>query len=446
MRGVYPLRDLPRQGQIWSWVSYDVANQSFTLLINTLLFPLFFQHVVVHDPGRQNTLWSLTYGASYVLTVLASPLLGAVADARAWKKAFLIGLGFGCALLTCLFGLIQPGQLWLAALLYIPANFAFSVGENFLASFLPELTTRENFGRLSGFSWGVAYAAALLMLLATAGAMVWFGLAGPDDWRPFFVASGVWFFAFATPTLLFLRERPAGPAHHAGPGLLTVGFVRLGQSLRHIRRHRDLLVLLVASLFYGTGMNVVVFFASILAVDFGFRDTDLVLFVAVITLSGVVGTILPTLWQDRLGHRRTTIVLLVVWVGTSLMLAAYAWLTASAAPGTAPRWPIWLAGNLMGLGMGSLGSANRAFVGFLTPASRSAEVFGVWGLVFKLAVVLTIPFAVVKDVWGPGPSFLVLAGFLIVGLVLTLLIDEGRGARAAAEADGHEPVPCTKRE
>lgn len=440
----YPLRGLPAQGQLWSWISYDVANQSFTLIVNTLLFPPFFTKVVAQGSDRSSTLWSIVYAASMLLAVAASPIAGAIADERSWKKESLVLTGFACAILTCLLGIIQPGQVWLAALLYIPANFMFSIGENFLASFLPELTRREDFGRVSGFSWACAYAAALLLLAITAGTMVAFGLEKHDSWRPFFVFAGVWFVAFGVPTLLFLKEkdRPT-PSGGKRQSVLVVGFLRLRESLSKTRQHRDLATLLIASLLYGAGMSVIIFFAAILAEEFGFKDTDLVIFVGVITISGVVGTLLPTLYQDRIGHRRMTIILLGLWLATALAFALYAYLrNASPKPAEYPTWPLWLLGNVIGFGLGSLGSANRAFVGFLTPRSRTAEVFGVWGMVFKLAAVLTIPFAYVKDTLGVTPSLLLLAGFILTGLVVTLFVDEKRGAAAARTVDDGATPPA----
>jgi MFS-type transporter involved in bile tolerance (Atg22 family) len=41
----------------------------------------------------------------------------------------------------------------------------FSIGENFLGAFLPELAPRTALGRISAFSWACAYAAALLLLI-----------------------------------------------------------------------------------------------------------------------------------------------------------------------------------------------------------------------------------------------------------------------------------------
>ncbi len=183
-------------------------------------------------------------------------------------------------------------------------------------------------------------------------------------------------------------------------------------------------------------MSVIIMFASILAREFGFDDVQLVLFVAVITVSGILGTLVPTLWQDRLGHKRTTLLLLGVWIATTAGFAAFAAARAHAAvPTEYPTWPLWLIGNLIGFGLGSLGSANRAFVGFLTPASRSAEFFGLWGLVFKLAAVCTIPFGFAKDAWGTPAALLMLLGFLAAGGLLTLLVDERRGLAAARAED-----------
>lgn len=443
---LHPLHGLPNRGQIWSWISFDVANQSFTLIINTLLFSIFFQEVVVRDPDRDDLLWNLTYAASMLLVMVASPIAGAIADERAWKKPALLLTGFLCAGLTCALALIGPGDFWLAVLLYVPANFMFSIGENFLASFLPELAAREHFGRVSGFSWACAYAAALLLLAITAVTMLAAGIREPAQSRPYFVFAGVWFFVLAVPTLLWLREkpRPAAPAG-AVANAVVAGFRRLRDSARETARFRDVGLLFLASLFYGAGMTVVILFASILAREFGFTSVDLVLFIAVITVSGIAGTLLPAFFQDRLGHKRTTLVLVGLWLLTTAGLLVFAFLRDRAADAAAfPRWPLWLAGNLLGFGLGSLGSANRAFVAYLTPAARSAQFFGVWGMVFKFAAVLAVPFGWAKDVWGTPASLVVLEGFLVVGFVLTLFVDERRGLAAARAADAADAAVAVR--
>ena len=90
LRRFYPLNGFPQQRQIWSWISFDVANQSFTLIINTLLFSIFFSKVVMQNDAIDDRVWALTYGGSMLLTAILSPLAGAAADERCWKKRFLI--------------------------------------------------------------------------------------------------------------------------------------------------------------------------------------------------------------------------------------------------------------------------------------------------------------------------------------------------------------------
>ncbi|MCW1883414.1 MFS transporter [Luteolibacter flavescens] len=433
-RSLYPLRDLPKQRQIWSWISYDVANQSFTLIINTLLFSIFFGKVVVQDDTKDDTLWAIGFGGSMLLAAILSPIFGAAADERGWKKSGLIVTGTICGVFTCLLALIQPGQIWLALLLYIPANCAFALGENFLASFLPALASEKDIGRLSGFSWGLAYLAALLLLALTAGSMLLFKVESVENWRPYFVFAGLWFLAFMIPTIRGLKEPAITQVEHPGRNFVVDGFQRLAESIRHLKGYRDLGLLMLASFFYGTGMSVVVSFASKLAEEYGFDQVKLVLFLAVITVSGIIGTFIPMKFQDRIGHRRITVMLLFVWILAATGFAAYAYLHDShtAAGGTDyPTWPLWIIGNLLGFGLGSLGSANRAFVGYLSPPEKAAEMFGVWGFMFKLAAVMTIPFAWMKDKSGTPPALLLLAGFIIIGIVFTLMVDEKRGYAAA---------------
>ncbi len=435
LRRLYPLQGLPGQRQLWSWISFDVANQSFTLIVNTMLFSIFFEAVVVQDSTRDDRLWALAFGGSMVLAALFSPLAGAAADERAWKKSGLVVTGLACSVFTCGLAFIQTGQVWLAMLLYIPANFAFAIGENFLASFLPSLARQNEVGRVSGFSWGLAYFAALLLIGITAGGMALFQLKSPEQWRPFFLMAGLWFLAFTLPTIFWLREPAVERTVHGGNSWLTAGFVRLGETFHQLKNYRDLAMLMGASFFFATGMSVVVSFASKLAAEYGFKDVQMVIFMAVMTVSGIIGTLVPMLLQDRLGHRLISALLLGVWVLAAAGFAGYAHLyEAHALNGDGsvyPTWPLWLVGNLLGFGLGSLGSANRAFVGYLAPPEKSAEMFGIWGLMIKLAAVMTFPFAWVKDTAGSPQALLLLAGFIAVGLVLTLFVDEKRGRAAA---------------
>jgi MFS transporter, UMF1 family len=332
-----------------------------------------------------------------------------------------------------LLAVLQPGQLWLAILIYVPANFCFNIGENFLASFLPQLAKRDDMARVSGFSWCIAYIAALVLLALTVGAMLAFGWKDPHAWRPLFVFAGVWFIAWSIP----LRERKMGEPTAGNP--IVVGFSRLVSSAKSTAQFRDLATLLLGSFFYGMAMSVVISFATILTAKLGFGSVMLVVFVAVVTVAGVFGTIIPAFFQDRIGHKRTVLWLLVVWMIATLGFAFYAWTHTRGLQAVPPvvvaQWPMWVFACLIGFGLGSLGSANRAFVAYLTPASRSAEVFGLWGLTFKLAAVGTVPFGLMLTYVSMPAALLLLTGFVVVGFCVTLAVNTQRGVSAARAQD-----------
>ena len=43
-------------------------------------------------------------------------------------------------------------------------------------------------------------------------------------------------------------------------------------------------------------------------------------------IPGIVGTFIPTLFQDRIGHRRSTVLFLVVWIAATVGFAGYAFM------------------------------------------------------------------------------------------------------------------------
>jgi UMF1 family MFS transporter len=89
-------KDTPRASkkEIFGWAMFDFANQSYTLLIITVIFPVLFTTVIVGDAENDyrlgNLLWSVALAISYFLVVLSGPVIGAIMDYSALKKKFLL--------------------------------------------------------------------------------------------------------------------------------------------------------------------------------------------------------------------------------------------------------------------------------------------------------------------------------------------------------------------
>lgn len=425
-----PFAGLPNGKTVWAWGMFDLANQSFTLLINTLLFAIYFKEVVVGEPQRGDSLWSVAFSGSMLLVVLLSPLLGAIADVRGWRKRILMTLGVLCASLTCTLAFATPDMILLAMLLYIPANVCYQLSENFLASFLPSVSTPRNIGRVSATGWAMGYVGALMLLVITLGAMLTLGLEDPPGWRPFFVFAGIWFLLNMIPSALMLREPPVDTQTHQTGTLAGEALARLRDTISGVAQYRQLVIFLAAFFVFGMGVQTIVAFAAILAGDFGITGVGLVFFVLQMTLTAGLTAVATGFFQDKIGGRATVLIYLVVWMISALALFAIS-LSASK-----PQWMFWVVGNGIGFGIGGIGTASRSLVGKFTPAHKTAEFFGLWGMVFKLAgVVGVLSFGQVKAYIGMPASLGLLFGFFAIGLVMTLFVRETAGLRAARRAE-----------
>jgi UMF1 family MFS transporter len=412
---------------------YDFANQSFTLLIITLLFPLYFKKVAVTGEMNADSMWSITFSSSMLVVVLLSPFVGAIADARGWKKEFLMVSGVLCIALTCSFALIGQGGWALAMALFIPANICYQMGENFLASFLPEISETRTIGRISATGWTMGYVGALCLLVITAVMMRLMGMQREADWGPLFVFAGLWFLVGMIAPMLFLKDRAPKRLGEPLGRVAADALIRMRETVRQASHFAQLARFFVAFFIYAMGVQTMIAFASIIANDFGFTQTKLVLFVLQLTVTAGIGSVVTLLIQDRIGIKRCLLLFLGVWVLTCAGMSA---LTVPASP---PEWMFWVVGNGVGLGMGGIGTSSRAMVGRFTPRQKTAEFFGLWGMVYKGAgVVGVFIFGQVKG-FDDTLALAMLGVFFLGGLAIVLSVSESRGYRAAMQSQrAHE--------
>ena len=109
--------------------------------------------------------WGTALAVSQVIVIALSPWVGAIADFTARKKPFLLATALVCAIATAALALAGPGHVAWALVLVVAANVALALSENLCASFLPEISTPANVGRISGYGWSFGYFGGLLSLV-----------------------------------------------------------------------------------------------------------------------------------------------------------------------------------------------------------------------------------------------------------------------------------------
>jgi UMF1 family MFS transporter len=191
---------------------------------------------------------------------------------------------------------------------------------------------------------------------------------------------------------------------------------------RELPQHRKLLIFFGAMTCYLAGLMAVVGFAAGYATEvIGMEQAQIIGLFAVLQIAGVAGAFAFGFLQDRLGPKPPLVLALVIWI------VACGW----AAVCDSVR-EFYMIGVLAGIGMGSLQSASRAVVATLTPAGRSGEFFGYWGLFAKLAAVIgTFVFGNLVSLTSYRVAITVNAGFFLVGLLILLPLALPKAPREA---------------
>lgn len=420
-------RDKPKV--IWSWAFYDWANSAFTTLVVTFIYATYFTQAMAPDPLTGTGWWSRAVATSAVLIALLSPVLGAMADRGGTRKRFLAISTLTCAVATALLAFVAPGggrEAFLALACFVVANVAFEMSVMFCNAFLPAIASQEKIGRISGYGWGLGYVGGLLcMAIALVGfvqpEVPWFGLAKEAGWnvRATNLLVAGWFLAFSIPFFLNVPEKavPGGSTDVRG------AFRALAQTVRDIRRYRDIVRFLIAHLVYNDGLVTVFAFGAIYAAGtFGMTIADVILFGVVLNVASGLGAIGFGFIDDRIGGKNAVLVSLV-----GLIVAA------TIAVWAPTRDWFWVSGVLIGIFVGPNQSSSRSLLGRFVPERHQTEFFGLYAFSGKAAAFLgplllgtaTTLFASQRA----GMATVIV--FFVIGGAVMLTVDERRGIAAA---------------
>ena len=415
--------------EVWAWSMYDFANSGYTTVVITAVFNAYFVAAVAGSAPWATFAWTAALSVSYAAIVVTGPLVGAWADAHAAKKSLLLATTVGCVLFTALLWFAAPGAVALSLVLVMLSNYFFGTGENLIAAFLPELADSGAMGRVSGWGWSFGYLGGIVALGLCLAYVSWAQARGQPaaSFVPVTMLITAGLFALtAVPTFLFLRER-ARPQPLAVAGALREAWARVHNTLRHAREFRDLRRFLLCTVFYQAGISAVVALAAIYAEQaMKFTTHQTITLILVVNFTAAAGAFAFGYLQDAIGHVRTVALTLVGWI---VMVVIAGTATGAGA--------FWLAANIAGLCMGSSQAAGRAVVGYLSPAPRLGEFFGLWGLAVKSASIFgPLTYGVVTWVFAGNHRLGIFAVglYFVIGLALLAGIDVERGRRAALAA------------
>ena len=438
------------QKEIFGWAMFDFANQGYTLLIITVIYGDLFTRIIVGDAAGDyrlgNLLWSLALAASYALVVLTAPVLGAIIDFSATRKKFLFASYLLTVISTSLLYFVAPGYILLAMVLLVVSNYAYSIGESFIASFLTDLGKPEDLGKISGFGWALGYVGGLV---ATAVALLFLGEVSLDNFArirwvgPF---AGGFFLVAAIPTFIWLKERGRGRRLPRPRQYLFLGFRRVRRTSVQLRQLRDLALLFASIFFAMCGIYIIIAFTFIYGAQVIRWDESVrVLMFVIVQITATLGALGFGFVQDRIGAKVTYVMTLLLWILAIILIYLTPDLAAWAVQLFGWDWQaqyVFLGvGCVAGTCLGSTQSAGRALVGLLSPRDKAAELFGFWGMFSKAAAIVgLVGIGLLQVAFGLQASILFCAVLFAAALFIALAINEARG-RAQSGVIGCSRTP-----
>ncbi|HVB30157.1 MAG TPA: MFS transporter [Gemmatimonadaceae bacterium] len=423
-----PTRVIPRRA-VLSWMLYDLANVIFSMGVISLYFSLYVRAEVGAD--RADSLLGGISALSMGIMFCLSPLLGAMTDRARRRLPFLVWATLICCACTAL---IARGPFMLSAVLFVIANGAYQAGVQFYDSLLPEVTTEENRGRINGMAIGLGY---LGSYIAVGGGLWMSSTTGDFPFAKYFLFVALAFLALALPCFVFVRER--GNAHPRPIFTWTAVTESVRQTVRTLQsgnRYPGLLRFLVGRAFYTDAINTVIIFMSLYTVNVaistglskedGQQKAQLVLMSAI--TAAIFGGILWGFAVDRLGSKRTLMIVLTGWVATFTLAAFVGFL----------HLPIaWLFVVACGAGicLGGTWASDRPLMLRLTPPDRVGEFYGLYGMVGRFSAVtgpilwgattwLTVERGHMPVVRGEAFAILSLLAMMLAGLAIVRRVSD----------------------
>ena len=397
------------RGRILAWTFFDFANTAFSVIIVTVIYSRYFTH---HVAEGKRWLWGLAVSLSMIFAAALSPPLGAVADYSRSRKRFLMLFTVACVAATGLMFFVEDGMIVTGMLLFIVANIGFEGGLVFYDAFLPGITSKHSYGRVSGYGFAMGYLGSLAVLL-----IVSFMLPDPSapDYllyvRLSFVVAAGFFLLFSLPLFLFVHEPPLGMK--PPPSLLRAGFARAAGTFRALfvkKEYPSIARFLVAFFIYNDGILTVIAFAAIFAEQtLKMNDAAIIIFFAIVQTTAVAGSLLFGIVTDAIGPKKTISITLVLW--TAIAVGAYFVDSITV---------FYVVALAAGVAIGSSQSASRSLMAHLTPRNREAEFFGFYdGLCGKASAVVGPPvYGIVADLANERVAALVIAVFFIAGFLI----------------------------
>ncbi len=430
--------------EIIAWAMYDWANSAYSTLLITVLY--FYISTLFPAPDDRDASFPVVYlgktavqgpvvyawaiGLSMLVAAILSPIVGALADARANKRLWFRFTALGGAALGTAIGFIPPEHPWLVVGCFLLASFFFELSFGFYNAFLPEIADETTMNRVSSWGFAAGYVGGGVALAMALGLMAAGDRLGLESlsarMRASLVLMGCWWGLFSLPAIWVLQDRSVARSMAVGFRAAARQAVReVATTLGHLRQFQSLAWFLIGFLFYNDAVQTVLTQSSVFAEkEIGLTIGQLIPVILMIQFVSMPGALCMGWLADKIGQKQALYLCLLVWVA----VLSFSWWVTS-------EIEFWIMGAVVALVMGGIQSVSRSIMGLMTPANRTAEFFGFYNLSSK-ATSFIGPFTFGLVIHITGSARLAIISLLVQLIMGWLFVSRVNIARGRADAIG----------
>jgi UMF1 family MFS transporter len=402
----------------FGWVMFDWANSSYSLVISTALFPIFF--IAYTDPTisifgihtTNSSIYAFAVSFAYILICLLSPVLSGIADYGGRRKFFMILFTtLGSLACSSLYFFDGMQNLIFGIVAFILASACHAGSLVFYDAYLSELVPPKRSDKLSAKGYAYGYIGSVILLIFNIIIIQKPELLNLPDVKSAtklaFLTVGLWWFGFSQFSFFYL---PKDVPKKSKSFSIADGIEELKKAWHIIKLNPDIKNYLSGFFFYSAGVQTVIYLASPFAQkELGFESQELIIIILLLQLVAIFGALGFSTLSKKKNNLYGISIMIIIWI----FICILAYLVTS-------KWLFYVIAALVGMVLGGIQALSRSTFSKLIPADNHETTcfFSFYDVIYYLSIVIgTFAFGFVDQLTGSMRySVLILAVFFIIGL------------------------------
>ena len=417
-----------------AWALYDWANSTYSLVITSALFPIYFHAKTTTGLSNNVDFLGTTWNSeslqmycislAFLFIAALNPLLSSIADFSGRKKRFMYFFStLGAISCASLYFFESLNTLWIGILGSILAAIGYAGSIVFYNAFLPEIAEEKDQDKVSAKGFAMGYLGSSLLLIFSLTMILfpqWYGGISADfATRLAFLLVGVWWFSFAQYTFKHLKDEPSERSRDGH--YIFNGYLELKKVWGELKESGKLKSYLVSFFFFNMGVQTVMYAASLFgSAELKLDSSILIIIILIIQFVAIAGAYWFSYLSKKFGNLKALSIAIIIWI--FVCIGAF---FCNKKYGIDEQTMFMILAAVVGLVMGGIQSLSRSTYSKMLPETIDhASYFSFYDVCDKLGTVIgTFAFGIINEETGSmRSSIIVLAVFFIIGLFLLLRV------------------------